>query len=282
MGGVRDRDRRPRGRARGRVRLRHGRGARDPEPAADGRAPGDPRRLLPGGRAASPRLGARDHGWRVERFAAPTPRRGCRARSRRDLLWLESPTNPLLEIADIAAICAAPRKPARAWSSTTRSPRRCCSSRSTLGADLVIHAATKFIGGHSDLLIGVAITADARQQYELLRTRADAQRRHARARSSASSPCAALRTLPVRLKQRRSASAAGAAWSGWGRIRPCTASATRGFGAVVSFELADAETVDRACAARQGDLERHEPGRRRDDDGAAAASIPGRSTSRPG
>ena len=57
---------------------------------------------------------------------------------RRRLLWLESPTNPMLEVADLPAlVAAAPRARARSSSSTTPSPPPCSSSRSTLGADVV-------------------------------------------------------------------------------------------------------------------------------------------------
>src|SRR5947209_15391211 len=53
-------------------------------------------------------VGARDHRWRVERLAATDPQWIERA-SEADMLWLESPSNPLLEVADLEAICAAPR-----------------------------------------------------------------------------------------------------------------------------------------------------------------------------
>ena len=46
-----------------------------------------------------------------------------------DLLWLESPTNPLLEIADLPALCFGAMHSGRWWQSTTHSPPRCCSSR---------------------------------------------------------------------------------------------------------------------------------------------------------
>lgn len=48
-----------------------------------------------------------------------------------DLLWLESPTNPLLQICDLPASIGEPPPAACAWSSTTPSPRRCCSARSS-------------------------------------------------------------------------------------------------------------------------------------------------------
>ena len=51
-------------------------------------------------------------------------------------------------------------RPGRSSSSTTRSRARTCSSRSSLGADIVVHSTTKYIGGHSDSVGGVAITND--------------------------------------------------------------------------------------------------------------------------
>ena len=51
---------------------------------------------------------------------------------------------------------------ARCWSSTTPSPRRTCSSRSTLGADVVVHSTTKYMGGHSDVVGGALVVARRR------------------------------------------------------------------------------------------------------------------------
>ena len=51
-------------------------------------------------------------------------------------------------------------RPARTSSSTTPSPLPCSSSRSTLGADLVVHSATKYLAGHSDVLMGAVVAAD--------------------------------------------------------------------------------------------------------------------------
>ena len=75
-----------------------------------------------------------------------------------DLLWLESPANPLITVADLPTICAAPRKPGAlvAVDSTFATPM--CQRPLDLGADVVMHSATKFLGGHSDLLGGVVIT----------------------------------------------------------------------------------------------------------------------------
>lgn len=80
--------------------------------------------------------------------------------SRTKLIWIETPTNPTLKISDISAIA----KMAKA--------NRCllCVDNSfaspalqkplTLGADIVIHSATKYLGGHSDLIAGIVVTKD--------------------------------------------------------------------------------------------------------------------------
>ena len=81
-----------------------------------------------------------------------------RAAASADLLWIESPANPLLTIADIPTICNAPRKPGTiiAVDSTFATPL--LQRPLELGADVVMHSATKFLGGHSDLLAGAVVT----------------------------------------------------------------------------------------------------------------------------
>lgn len=76
------------------------------------------------------------------------------------LIWLESPTNPLMEVADIrAAVAVAQRVGALvAVDNTFMSPVR--QSPLALGADISMHSATKSISGHSDALIGSLSTSD--------------------------------------------------------------------------------------------------------------------------
>ena len=71
-----------------------------------------------------------------------------------DLVWLESPENPLITVADLPAICGAPRPATTlvAVDSTFATPLN--QQPLDYGADVVMHSATKFIGGHSDLLAG--------------------------------------------------------------------------------------------------------------------------------
>lgn len=76
------------------------------------------------------------------------------------LVWIESPTNPMLKITDIAAACEiAHEQGARVVvDNTFMSPF--FQTPLALGADMVVHSTTKFINGHSDVVGGVVITDD--------------------------------------------------------------------------------------------------------------------------
>ena len=76
------------------------------------------------------------------------------------MVWLESPTNPLLRLVDLAAITdRAHRAGARVVvDNTFLSP--VLQQPLTLGADLVVHSTTKYINGHSDVLGGAVVSAD--------------------------------------------------------------------------------------------------------------------------
>ncbi len=76
------------------------------------------------------------------------------------MIWVETPTNPLLRIVDIAAICdlAVDRDITVAVDNTFASPY--LQQPLSLGADLVMHSSTKYIGGHSDVIGGVICTND--------------------------------------------------------------------------------------------------------------------------
>lgn len=76
------------------------------------------------------------------------------------LLWLESPTNPMLEVADVAACTrAAHAAGARVLVDNTFATP-ILQNPLTDGADLVLHSVTKAISGHSDLLLGAIVAAD--------------------------------------------------------------------------------------------------------------------------
>jgi cystathionine gamma-synthase len=77
------------------------------------------------------------------------------------LVWLETPTNPTLDVVDIAAVAAAARSAGAlvVVDSTFATP---LGQRALdLGADLVVHSATKYLAGHSDVLLGAVITRDS-------------------------------------------------------------------------------------------------------------------------
>ncbi len=77
------------------------------------------------------------------------------------LVWVESPTNPLLGVADLPAVIAAGHAAGAlvAVDNTFATPLGQQPLR--LGADVAVHSATKYLSGHSDVLLGVAVTSDA-------------------------------------------------------------------------------------------------------------------------
>ena len=178
------------------------------------------------------------------------------------LVWLESPTNPCLDVADLGAITAGAHRSGTlvAVDNTLATPL--FQRPLGLGADVVVHSVTKWLGGHSDLVMGAAVAAPG-DLLERLRSRRSLF-------GGVAGPVEAwlalrgLRTLPARL-ERASATAAVLA----GRLRshravstvrypglpddPGHAVAARqmdGFGAVVSFEVSGgAAAADAVCAA---------------------------------
>jgi len=75
------------------------------------------------------------------------------------LIWIETPSNPTLKIADIAAIASIARTAdcLLCVDNTFASP--VLQKPIVLGADIVVHSATKYLGGHSDLIAGLVVTA---------------------------------------------------------------------------------------------------------------------------
>jgi len=97
--------------------------------------------------------------WRVRRIPVEDTGAWMLACQSADLLWLESPSNPLLTVADLKAIAAAPRKNGSilAVDNTFATPLN--QQPLSFGADVSMQSVTKFIGGHSDLLAGILTTA---------------------------------------------------------------------------------------------------------------------------
>jgi len=178
-----------------------------------------------------------------------------------DVVVVESPNNPMLRIADLVEIGGAldGRRALLAVDSTLATPM--IQQPLELGADVVIHSATKAIGGHSDLLLGAAVTADPAVASEL--------RTHRTLYGAVPGAfetflaTRGVRTLPLRF-ERAQDNALGLAvrleahpmvstvhHPGL-RTHPDHARAAgqmRGFGSMVSFELhGDARQADAVCA----------------------------------
>ncbi len=93
-------------------------------------------------------------------------RRALRPQTR--LIWLETPTNPLLKICDIRAVAAVARRAGVrcAVDNTFASPY--FQRPLDLGADIVVHSTTKYLAGHSDIIGGAVVTSD-RPAYEAMK-----------------------------------------------------------------------------------------------------------------
>jgi cystathionine gamma-synthase len=153
------------------------------------------------------------------------------------MVWVESPTNPLLNVVDIAAIADAAAGTAVVVDSTFATP--IVHRPLELGATAVVHSTTKYLGGHSDVVGGAAITADA-ELYERIRFVQNSV-------GAVPGPLdcflvhRGLRTLALRVRQHTAngravsehlASAPGVLDVRW-----------PGFGGMVSFRHADAERI---------------------------------------
>lgn len=78
-----------------------------------------------------------------------------------DMVWLESPTNPKLDVADIATIGGAAREAGALVVVDNTFATPLLQRPFELGADIVVHSATKLLAGHSDVQCGVVVTRDA-------------------------------------------------------------------------------------------------------------------------
>jgi len=105
--------------------------------------------------------GQRRGRWTVHRVAVTDTAGWVGMCRQADLIWLESPSNPLLTVGDLDAICAAPRRPGAILGVDNTFATPLNQRPLDLGADVSVQSATKFIGGHSDLLCGVVTARDA-------------------------------------------------------------------------------------------------------------------------
>jgi cystathionine gamma-synthase len=109
----------------------------------------------------------------VRMFAADDTDAVLKAAEGADMVWVESIANPLIVVADIPAIAAGARERGAITvvDATFATPLR--QRPLDLGADLVLHSATKLIGGHSDLLLGAVVCRDEAHADALLTYRHD-------------------------------------------------------------------------------------------------------------
>ena len=103
------------------------------------------------------------HSSFVDATSADTIREAIRPNTR--LIWMETPSNPMLRITDIAAVCELARSRGLITCVDNTWPSPVNQRPLELGADLVMHSSTKYFGGHSDLLGGLVI---AREENELM------------------------------------------------------------------------------------------------------------------
>ncbi|UOQ90080.1 PLP-dependent aspartate aminotransferase family protein [Agromyces endophyticus] len=87
------------------------------------------------------------------------------------MVWFETPTNPALEVADIAAIAAAAHAHGALVAVDNTFATPLLQRPLALGADLVVHSATKYLSGHSDVVMGAAIAASAEHEAALVQRR---------------------------------------------------------------------------------------------------------------
>lgn len=76
------------------------------------------------------------------------------------LIWIETPTNPTLKVIDIEAICAIAKKRGAFTVVDNTFATPVLQSPLLLGADVVYHSCTKYLGGHSDVVMGAVVTND--------------------------------------------------------------------------------------------------------------------------
>jgi len=160
------------------------------------------------------------------------------------LVWLESPTNPCLDLAELPTIIAAAKKLSIGVGVDNTFATPLVQQPLAMGADVVMHSVTKFLAGHSDVVIGSLSTADTALYKRLEEAR--------RFNGAIPGPFEAwlalrgLRTFPVRFR---------ASESNAQQLLPrlqAHAKITKvhypGFGAVISFEIdGSAEQADKVC-----------------------------------
>jgi cystathionine gamma-synthase len=160
------------------------------------------------------------------------------------LVWIESPTNPAMEIAEIATIAEAAHEAGARVVVDNTFATPLLQQPLELGADLVVHSATKYLAGHSDLVMGALVTRDD-ELHAVLKGRRDLIGAIPGA-FEAWLALRGMRTLGVRV-ERAQANAAELARR-LGEHPAVQEVRYPGFGAMVSIVLADAGAADRLTA----------------------------------
>jgi cystathionine gamma-synthase len=160
------------------------------------------------------------------------------------LLWLESPTNPCLDIADLAALISAAKKQNIGVGVDNTFATPLVQKPLSMGADIVMHSVTKFLAGHSDVVLGSLSTTDA-----ALFKRLEESRRFNGAIPGPFEAWLALRgirTFPVRF--RAAEANAKTLVTRLQNHAKITKVRYPGFGAVISFEIdGNAENAEKVC-----------------------------------
>lgn len=83
------------------------------------------------------------------------------------LIWIETPTNPLLQLVDISAVAAVAKAHGVRLAVDNTFATPVIQRPLTLGADMIVHSTTKYIGGHSDVVGGAVVTNDSELYREI-------------------------------------------------------------------------------------------------------------------
>jgi cystathionine gamma-synthase len=205
--------------------------------------------------------GQRQGRWQVDLVDVTDTEAAVTAARGADLVWLESPTNPRLDIADLPVLCLAARQAGALVAVDNTFATPLLQLPIALGAHVAVHSATKFLGGHSDLLLGLAV-AETPSLAERLRHRREV---------AGAVPGAletflvlrGLRTLALRLDQgQRSAGTLAQRLAGHPTVTRVrypgmtehpgharAASQMAGFGAMIGFEVQSAAAANTVCGS---------------------------------
>jgi cystathionine gamma-synthase len=164
-----------------------------------------------------------------------------------NLLWAESPTNPMLEVADLPRLFGAAHAVGAIAVCDNTFATPLVQQPLSMGADVVVHSVTKYLAGHSDVILGATVTADTDRGHGLQKALAEHRLLHGAIAGPMETWLAlrGMRTMHLRV-ERSSASAADLAarlqgHPGVERVR------YPGFGSIIAIEVSGgadgAETV---------------------------------------